>query len=159
MQAIERQQEVERYQKAWAALAVAQGSWAWRPGDDLVGATNDPAPGVRETAMELVPVPKIDVSTLSLEQRAAWRALRLEFATVAAKVHQARVILDDLYSRGLQRQGMSLHPRWASTALTMQGFLADAADLAEACEFEQATEALRRAEQQRSQLRDATGQY
>jgi hypothetical protein len=40
----------------------------------------------------------------------------------------------------------------------MQGFLEDAADLIESKEFEMATDALRRADYERSKLKGATGQ-
>jgi hypothetical protein len=158
LQALQWQREAERYQRSWAALALAQGAWDWRPAEDIYEAVPTTAPGLRETSLQPVPTPKLDVATLPENQRAAWRDFRLEFATVAAKVHQARVVLEDR-DHDLKRQGMSLNSRWASTALTMQGFLTDAADLAEARQFAQATEALRRAEAQRLQLRDATGQY
>ena len=153
----ELQRDLDRYALAWATVAAAHGSWFWQPDDLLTMSGAGDTPGVRETALEPVRVPQVDEATLGADQRAAWRDLRTRFVFVAASVHQARVTLEQL-SRTLDAQGMSLNMRAATTALSMQGFLVDAADLASAHDFERASQALARADYQRVKLRNTTGQ-
>jgi hypothetical protein len=152
------QRDLDRYSLAWASVAYANGSWFWRP----PGFQNDQGegvegPGVRETALEAVPLPQIEESKLSAEQREAWRDVKTRFVSVSARVHDARVLLDGLAGR-LRGRGMALNSKDGATALSMQGFLVDAADLIKAHDFARAKEALTRADYERNRLRGTTGQ-
>jgi hypothetical protein len=152
------QREMDRYAQGWASVAYANGSWFWRPPmfQDDQGPLAD-APGVRETALEAVPLPKIDESTLSPDQREAWRELRPQFVSVSSKVHNARVLLDGLVGR-LRGRGLELNSKDGAIALSMQGFMVDAADLIKEHDFARAKEALTRADYERNRLRGTTGQ-
>jgi len=66
-------------------------------------------------------------------------------------------MLDQLSAR-LHATGLELHPENAATALKMQGFLEDAAELVQNREFETATDYLRRADAERTKLKSVTGQ-
>jgi hypothetical protein len=102
-------------------------------------------------------VPSLDTSALSASEQAQWREVRERFANVSARAHQAQVALADLRGR-LAHQGLSLHANNVAASLAMQGFLQDAADAAEAREFDRALDALVRADYERNRLRAATGQ-
>lgn len=150
------QRDLERFALAWATVAGAQGSWFWRPED--VPQDQDfmqEAPGAREI-VERVPVPEIDEAGLSPLQREAWRNLRTQFVFISSKVHQTRLILDDL-ARSLVAQGLTLNAHHGAIAISMQSFLVDAADLAREHEFERAMEALQRADYERGRLRSVVG--
>jgi hypothetical protein len=149
--------ELERYAMAYGTLAALDGRYIvpWILPQDLPEAA--PAPTVPATPLKPVDLPKVDATKLTPEQREAWNDVRVRFRSVAAQVHSARVLLDQLSGR-LQSQGLALHPENAANALKMQGFLEDAADLIESGEFDTATEALRRADYERTKLKGVTGQ-
>jgi LPS sulfotransferase NodH len=102
-------------------------------------------------------LPAVDTSKLNAEQMTAWTDAKDRFRQVAASVHGARVLLNQLSER-LQRQRVALHPEDAANALKMQGFLEDAADLIREGNFESAVDALRRADYVRAKLKSVTGQ-
>jgi hypothetical protein len=151
------QHDLDRYAQAWASVAYANGSWFWRPtgqDDQEAGAE---APGVRETALEPVPLPHVEESKLRPDQKEAWRDVRTQFVFVSSRVHDARVLLEGLAGR-LSARGLSLNSKDGATALSMQGFLVDAADLIKDHEFARAKEALTRADYERTRLKGTTGQ-
>jgi hypothetical protein len=76
---------------------------------------------------------------------------------VSPRVHEARVLLNDLSDR-LHQRHITLHPVDAANALKMQGYLEDAADLIREGRFETAIEALTRADYVRTKLKSVTGQ-
>jgi hypothetical protein len=153
---LDAQRDMDRYGEAWAALAYANGSWFWHP-----DASQDPGagtmPGVRETALEPVALPRVDGSTLNPADREAWDDVRTQFAAISSRVHHARVSLEGLAGR-LQARGMSVNPKTGAIALSMQGFMVDAADLIEQHDFARAKEALTRADYERNRLRGVVGQ-
>jgi hypothetical protein len=148
--------DLDRYSQAWAAIAYANGSWFWRP-QELPAESVPDMPGVRETALTPVPVPQVDEAKLSAADREAWRELRPQFAAVSSRVHEARVLMEGLAGR-LAARGLSVNSKDGATALSMQGFLVDAADLIKEREFARAKEALTRADYERNRLRGTTGQ-
>jgi hypothetical protein len=150
------QHDLDRYSQAWAAVAYANGSWFWRP-DGLPAEGTADMPGVRETSLTPVAVPHVDESRLSAADREAWRELRPQFAAVSSRVHEARVLMDGLAGR-LAARGLSVNAKDGAMALSMQGFLVDAADLIDEHEFARAKEALTRADYERNRLRGTTGQ-
>jgi hypothetical protein len=152
------QANLARYALGWASVAYANGSWFWRP-PELTQSNPVPseAPGLRETTLERVPVPEVDESGMTNEQRAAWAEVRNQFVLVSSRVHEARVLLERMSQR-LSQRGMSLNGKDGGTALSMQGFLIDAADLINERDFERAVQALTRAEYERNKLRGTTGQ-
>lgn len=149
--------ELDRYALAYGTLATLNGTFIppWTTPQDLP----DTAPPPTRPPVVLTPLalPPIDVSTLEPAQRERWTDVRDRFRSVAASVHGARVLLDQLAER-LRGQGLTLNPETAATALKMQGSLEDASELIQAKEFDAAIDALRRADYQRGKLRSATGQ-
>jgi len=148
--------ELDRYALAYGTMATLDGRYIgrWARPQDL---PENPPPPQGAVTLQPLPLPNVDVSTLTAAQREAWGDVRGRFRSVASQVHAARLLLDELAAR-LQQQGLTLHPANAATALKMQGFLEDAADLIESKDFEQATDALRRADYERSRLKSVTGQ-
>ena len=112
---------------------------------------------MRETAAEPVRLPHIEESKLTPEQKEAWREVRTQFTFVSSRVHDARVLLEGLSGR-LAARGLSVNSKDGATALSMQGFLVDAADLIKEHEFARAKEALTRADYERNKLKGTTGQ-
>jgi len=152
------ERDLERYGLAWAAASYMGGqlfgpAFQTQPpqeGDQYP----PPAP---PTELQPVALPPIDEATLTPEQKAAWPDLRNKFIATAAKVHEARVVLEQL-TRRLESQRMSLNTSDAARALMMQGFLDDAVDLIKAKKFDEASEALTRSDYCRTKLKDVTGQ-
>jgi hypothetical protein len=149
--------ELDRMALAYGTLVTLDGRLVgrWGQPEDLP----EDAPPATQAAAVLKPVelPKIDTSGLSAAEREAWDDVRVRFRSVAGNVHNARVLLDQLGDR-LRSQRLELHPANAATAMKMQGFVEDAAELIASREFETATEALRRADYERARLKGATGQ-
>ncbi len=115
-----------------------------------------PAPVSRD-ALKPVPLPDIDEAGLSAAERETWADLRLRFRAVSARVHEARLLLEELSSR-LSARNLALNTANAATAVKMQGFLEDSVELARRHDFEKATEALVRADYERNKLKGTTGQ-
>jgi len=151
------ERDLDRYALAYGTLATLNGVIVgpWTVPRDL---PQDSA-GVMEPAVALTPVamPKVDVTTLTAEQKAEWSDVRDRFRVVASNVHVARTLLNDLAGR-LRQQQMELHPQDAATALKMQSFLEDSVDLIRDGRFDMAAEALKRADYERVKLRSVTGQ-
>ena len=150
------QREFERYALAYGALAVANGTLVGRwtlPSDLAEGAAAAPAP----PQLKPVEMPRVDTAAMSADERAAYLDVRDRFRSVSAHVHSSRVLLDQLSAR-LHDMRLELHPENAATALKMQGFLEDAAELVQNGEFETATDYLRRADAERTKLKSVTGQ-
>jgi hypothetical protein len=133
------------------AVAQRQGVLALPPSGPAAASDAAPAPG-RPMA-----VPLLDESTLTAAERERWADVRTRFRDVAIRVYQANVALDQLAAR-LRTQNLTLNAGDAVTALKMQGFLEDAAELVRARLFERAEEALRRADYERARLKNVTGQ-
>jgi hypothetical protein len=149
------ERELNRFALAYGAFAVVRGSLVipWTVPRDLP----DSGDGQTSPALGPVELPRIDVSELDAEQRAAWADVRDRFRSVAPRVHQARVLLDDLSGR-LRQQGLVLNASDAANAMTMQSYLEDAADLIAEKRFDLAFQALTRADYVRVKLRSVTGQ-
>jgi hypothetical protein len=151
------ERELERYALAYGTLAALNGTFIpqWTTFQDLPESA--PPPSDPPPPLTPLPLPAIDVATLSPTQRDAWSDVRVRFRSVASSVHGARVVLEELSVR-LRQEGLSLNPATAATALKMQASLEDASDLIQTGEFEAVVEALRRADYQRGMLRSVTGQ-
>ena len=151
------QRELERYALAYGTMAALDGRYIgrWETPQDLPA--DAPPPAQAPMALKPLELPTIDQASLTPAQREAWVEVRGRFRSVASQVHAARLLLEELAAR-LQQQRLTLHPANAASALKMQGFLEDAADLIESKEFEMATDALRRAEYERGRLKGVTGQ-
>ena len=149
--------EMERFALAYGSLAAYNGALQtpWTAPHDLPDA--DPSQAVPAVAIDPVPLPHVDVRKLDAAQKAAWTETQERFRSVAPRVHQARILLDDL-SRRLQQQHIALHPVDAANALKMQGYLEDAADLIREGRFDTAIEAVTRADYVRAKLKSVTGQ-
>jgi hypothetical protein len=147
----------DRYALAYGALAVADGTFVprWTTLRDLP--ESDPSAAGAATPLAPVPLPAVDVGSLETSQRQAWSDARDRFRSVAANVHAARLLLDQLSER-LHARGLALNPDTAATALKMQSALEDAAELLRSHEFDTAIDALRGAEAHRARLKGATGQ-
>jgi hypothetical protein len=104
-----------------------------------------------------VPLPQLDEQALSQEQRAEWLDVRARFVTVAARVNEARRLMAGLSER-LRPRNMVINLANAATAVTMQGFVDDAAQLIKERQFALASNALVRADYERMRLKDITGQ-
>jgi hypothetical protein len=149
--------QMERFALAYGSLAAFNGALQtpWTAPRDLPDV--DPPQTVPVVTLTPVRLPAVDVTKLDAAQQAAWTETQERFRSVAPRVHEARVLLDDL-SRRLQQQHVALHPVDAANALKMQGYLEDAADLIREGRFDTATEALTRADYVRAKLKSATGQ-
>jgi hypothetical protein len=150
-------QALDRYALAYGTLATLNGMLVprWTMVQDLPAADKtgtEPLP-----ALAPLPLPKVDMAGLDAAQRQLALDARDRFRAASSSVHGARVLLDQLSER-LRRQGLTLNPATAATALKMQSALEDASELLEAREFETAIESLRSAEAHRAKLRSATGQ-
>jgi hypothetical protein len=154
------ERDLERFSLAWATVAYANGS-AFLPSLGFRDLPESAAlqPQTQRAELKPVALPAVDAGKLDAEQKARWTELQPRFRQVAAGVYQARVLLDDL-SRRLAQQGpnTSLNVQDAATALKMQGFLDDAAELIRDKQFEKAREALDRADYDRAKLKGVTGQ-
>jgi hypothetical protein len=146
--------ELQRLGLAWAAAAYVGGRFY---GEGLPDTADLNPSAALAAAVPTVPVPEVDASKLTPDQAAQWTEVRQRFVLTAGKVHDARVLLEQLGAR-LQSQNMSLNSVDVAAALMMQGFLDDAATLAQSGKFELAKEALVRAEYQRRKLKDVIGQ-
>jgi hypothetical protein len=149
--------EMERFALAYGSLAAFNGALQtpWTAPHDLPDA--DPSQAVPVVAINPMPLPRVDVTKLDPAQKAAWTETEERFRNVAPRVHEARILLDDLSHR-LQQQHVALHPVDAANALKMQGYLEDAADLIREGRFDTAMEALIRADYVRTKLKSVTGQ-
>ena len=154
------ERDLERFAVSWATVAYASGFAGWPSAGwrDVQGST-DLRPPTRPGAITQVALPAVDERSLSADQRVIWVDLQPRFRQVTAGVYQARLLLDELARRlGQQRPGATLNVQDAATALNMQGFLDDAADLVRDGKFERAAEALNRADYLRARLKNVTGQ-
>jgi hypothetical protein len=149
--------ELDRYALAYGAVAAYHHAYLapWNVPQDLP----QEAPVTLEPVVvpAPVPLPALDMSGLDAAQRAAWSEVRDRFRSVSPRVHQARVLLNELSTR-LQRQQMTLNASDAANALKMQGYLEDAAELIKEKRFDIAMEALAKADYVRGKLRSVTGQ-
>lgn len=146
--------ELQRLGLAWAAASYVGGRFY---GEGLRDAADLNPSAAMAAAVPTVALPEVDATKLTPEQAAQWREVRERFAITAAKVHDARVLLEQLGAR-LQSQNMALNGVDVAAALMMQGLLDDSASLAGSGQFELAKEALVRAEYQRRKLKDVIGQ-
>ena len=64
----------------------------------------------------------------------AYREVRTQFTFISSRVHDARVLIEGLAGR-LAARGLSVNSKDGATALSMQGFLVDAANLIKEHEF------------------------
>ena len=147
----------DRYALAYGTYAALNGMLVprWTSVQDLPAA--DVPPSEPQPALTPLPLPKVDALGLDATQRQLWMEARDRFRAASSSVHSARLLLDQLSER-LRRQGLTLNPVIAATALKMQSALEDASELIQAKEFETAIESLRSAEAHRAKLRSATGQ-
>ena len=101
--------EMERFALAYGSLAAFHGALQtpWTAAHDLPDA--DPSQAVPAVVITPVPLPRVDVTKLDGAQKAAWIETQERFRSVAPRVHQARILLDDLSHR-LQQQRIALHP-------------------------------------------------
>lgn len=105
----------------------------------------------------VMPVPQIDASSLSAEDKALWEDLRPQFVVVSSKITEAMRNLDSLSAR-LQARRMDVNAADLATSYRMQGYLEDAAELIKSKDLAGAKLALERAEYERKRLRGVTGQ-
>jgi hypothetical protein len=147
----------DRYALAYGTYATMNGMLVprWTMAQDLPAA--DVAPSEPQPELTPLALPKVDASSLDAPQRRLWMEARDRFRAASSSVHSARVLLDQLSER-LRREGLTLNPAIAATALKMQSALEDASELIQTGEFETAIESLRSAEAHRAKLRSATGQ-
>jgi hypothetical protein len=154
------ERDLERFALGWATVAYANGAAVFQPFNfrDLPE-TAALQPPTQRPEPKLVSLPTVEEAKLTPEQKALWPDLQARFRQVAAGVQQARILLDDV-SRRLEQQSprLTLNVQDAATALKMQGFLDDAADLVRDRQFEKAQEALERADYSRAKLKGTTGQ-
>ena len=155
------ERDLERFAMDWASVAYVNGALygmprqeSGPPPDEPIAGPNMPTPDIPVTAL-----PDVDENKLSDAQKAALSDARDRFNSVAPKVHEARVLLAQLSAR-LETQGpnITLNTKDAASALMMQGFLDDAAELIRNDQFEKASEALVRADYMRQRLKSVTGQ-
>jgi hypothetical protein len=111
---------------------------------------------IEDNGKKPLPLPAVDTSKMTAEQRAAWSDLSLEFVAVSSRVHQAQQSLDSLEQR-LRRQGMDVNPSDRAVSYQMDGFLQDSAALAVAGDFAKAKVALDRASYLRNKLKSVVG--
>jgi len=146
--------ELQRMALSWAAAAYVGGKF-YREGIPDAADLNPSAS--LSAAVPTVMLPDVDASKLTPEQVADWKEVRERFVITATKVHDARVLLEQLGAR-LQSQGMSLNSVDVAAALMMQGFMEDSANFVRTGQFALAKEAVIRAEYQRRKLKDVIGQ-
>jgi hypothetical protein len=132
--------------------AVGEGSAPGVPGPRPLSPGN-----AQSTPDGLIALPTVDEHALSGEQRALWIDVRERFRAVSARVHEARILLQDLEVR-LQRQDLMMNAQYAAGAVRMQDFLEDAVELIRTGDFESAKQALVRADYERRKLKNVTGQ-
>jgi hypothetical protein len=151
------ERDMERYALAYGTIAAAQGAllvpWSM-PGDLPIG---EPPPTRPTVVVKPVELPMVDPANLTADEKASWIDARDRFRSVAPRVHQARQLLAELSGR-LDGRRMVLNPADAATAMKMQGYLEDAADLIGEKEFALAVQALIRADYLRGKLKGVTGQ-
>lgn len=152
------EQDLERYALAYATAAYAYGplfDWWVHP----TGVQEPPPmpPGKPLPAPRPVELPAIEIAQLSAEQRTQWSDVQDRFRPVSARVHEARLRMNELRMR-LAQQGLTLNVQDAATAAKMQGFLEDAVDLVKSNDFALAVEALTRADYERGKLKSVIGQ-
>jgi hypothetical protein len=111
---------------------------------------------VEDNGRKPLPVPVLDTSKLSVEQKAAWEDLRLQFVAVASRVYQTQQSVDALSQR-LRRQGMDVNAADLAVAYQMDGFLQDGAALMAAADFAKAKVALDRASYLCNKLKSVAG--
>ncbi|PYR92256.1 MAG: hypothetical protein DMF84_14195 [Acidobacteria bacterium] len=151
------ERELERFALAYGTLAAFNGALqtSWTAPYDLP--ESDPPRPEPTVALKPVELPDVDIARLDAEQRAAWIETQERFGSIAPRVYEARVLLNELSDR-LQRQHIALHPVDAANALKMQGYLENAVDLVREGRFDTAIEALTRADYVRAKLKSVTGQ-
>jgi hypothetical protein len=146
--------DLSRYGLAWAQALYLSGG--------IPPPTEGPIPpfaaGPEAQAPELraVPLPQIDESKLTGEDKALWGEVRARFVPTAKRVLDARLSLEELSQR-LRQQNLQVNQLDAAAALIMQGFLEDAAGLIAAGQFQPALEALARVDYQRAKLNNVIG--
>jgi hypothetical protein len=152
------ERELERYAVSWAAASYVDLAVS-RSYTNCGDSVDQPDPGapVRESSLQPVPLPEVNESELTPGQKEQWNDLRNQFVPISARVHEARVLLEQLSDR-LQRRKMKLNLQDAATAINMQGFLEDASELIKAGDFEKARIALNKSEHLRTKLKSTTGQ-
>lgn len=150
------EQALEAYALEAAALNYVAGAVSYLPSVWDTGMPPSEAVQPR-TTIEPVPLPAVDEAVLTAEQRGLWIDVRTRFLTVSSRVHEARLLLEDLSAR-LRARNLSVNDADAATAIKMQGFLEDAAELVQDHQFDKAREALRRADYERAKLKNITGQ-
>ncbi len=123
----------------------------------FTGAKPPTVPTQPKETLSPLPIPEVDEEALAPERRALWADARSRFRTVSVRVYRVRVLLDELSAR-LSERGLTLNRADAATAVKMQGFLEDSVELIQALQFEQATEALVRADYERAKLKTVIGQ-
>lgn len=149
--------EMERFAMAYGTLAAYNGALqtSWTAPHDLP--QSEPAPPKPSVTIKPIELPQVDIASLDAEQKGEWVEVQERFRSVAPRVHEAQILLNDLSER-LQQQQITLHPVDAANALKMQSYLEDAVDLVRAGRFDIAIEALTRADYVRTKLRSVTGQ-
>ena len=147
----------DRYALAYGTYAALNGMLIprWTTVQDLP--PTDVPVNEAQPALTPLPLPKVDAIGLDATQRQLWMEARDRFRATSSSVHSARLLLDQLSER-LRREGLTLNPAIAATALKMQSALEDASELIQAKEFDTAIESLRGAEAHRAKLRSVTGQ-
>ena len=151
------EQELSRYVLAYAAAAAAYGGgFSASAAPSAPAASTQPA-GPPVSVLKPLELPTVDATGLSADQRAQWMELRDQFRSTSARVHEARIRMNDLAAR-LEQRGMTVNVTAAATAATMQGFLEDAVELAGAREFVMASQAVVRAEYLRAKLKSVIGE-
>ena len=146
--------DLQRLGLAWATASYVGGRFY---GDGLPEQAEPPQREATAAEIQPVALPDVEVEKLTPEQVGQWREVRERFVITSARVHESRVLLEQLAAR-LRSQNMSLNTRDVAAGLMMQGFLDDSASLMRAGQFELAKEGLVRAEYQRRKLKGVTGQ-
>jgi hypothetical protein len=152
------ERDLERYAVAWAAASYVDlaARRSYTSCGDSFDQPNSRAQ-VRGSSLKPVPLPEVDESRLTPEQKELWKDVHNQFVPVSSRVHGAQVILEQLSDR-LQSRNMKLNLQDAATAINMQGFLEDASELIKAGDFEKARIALSKSEYLRKKLKNTTGQ-
>jgi hypothetical protein len=150
--------DLERFSLAYATAAYAHGSmFDWWVQPDGVREPAQFTPGGAPSSLKEVDLPVVEIDALNAEQREEWGDLRNRFRSTAAKVHEARLLMEGLADR-LAGQNLTVNLTDAATASKMQGFLEDAVELITTRHFDMARLALTRADYHRTRLKAVTGQ-
>ena len=93
------EQELSRYVLAYAAAAAAYGGgFSASAAPSAPAASTQPA-GPPVSVLKPLELPTVDATGLSADQRAQWMELRDQFRSTSARVHEARVVLEQLTRR------------------------------------------------------------